>query len=448
MSRSRIWLFSLFAFVLFSWPVVFFPLTDGDVANWTDSAVELSQTGYFFSGTNDQAHGPLMVWTAAVCIKLLGQTFYALNFFNLIMGVIGAALVYFFSSKIWNDDRVGQLSAFFYVTSIAPVYLSRTPMYDWPAAVLYTAFCGFYYLACRDKNKTYFALALGAIAVASLSRFSIALGLAGFFIIGTQWVMNRSIKNIIRDGFLLTLSIIAINAPWFLGQMHADGNHFLHTFLYDNTGRFVKSTRPHAHFNADFYGFPLYVLVGMLPFTFCLIGSFFKKNIIERFKQDKRYIILLCAFLPCLVLFSISGHTKLARYISYVFPFMMMLLAAFMVHFDLSDPTYRRKAGTLIKWTAGLLSLLLVQQAVYFFDETKQSMSFVVATVVMLLSLLGAAFYCVTKKADTMINASYKLLPIFGGIYGLYFTFLTYEMYHVPFLIEVRLMIEAALLGK
>lgn len=447
MTRTKVWVFALFALVVFAWPIVSYPLTDGDIENWTDSAVELAHTGDVFSGSNDQGHGPLMVWTGALSLKLFGYTPFALNFFNLCMGVLGVFLVYFFSIRIWKDDRIAQLSSFLYVTSIAPVYLSRTPMYDWPAAVLYTAFCGFYYLAYREKNRWFAVIAFLAIGVASLSRFSIALGLAGFFIMGVQWIEYRSIKRIIRDGFILSVVIGLANLPWFIGQMHSEGAHFLKTFLYDNTGRFVKSTRPKAKFNADFYGFPLYALVGLLPFTFCAIGSFFRKGIVDRFKKDSRYQVLLVGFLPCLVLFSLSGHTKLGRYISYIFPLLMMLLAAFMVHFDLSNEQYRKRAGVLLKWTAGLLSVLLIQQTIQFISQAQESISFVVATAVMLLSLLGAAYYVVIKRFDTLLNNAYQLLLPFGGIYLMYFTFLTFAMYKAPFLIHLRVMMEKALVS-
>ena len=60
--KSKSFLYVIVAFFMFSWPFIHFPITDGDVNNWTDSAFDLAQHWQWLTGASDQAHGPLIVW--------------------------------------------------------------------------------------------------------------------------------------------------------------------------------------------------------------------------------------------------------------------------------------------------------------------------------------------------------------------------------------------------
>ncbi len=437
--------FLLIAFLLFSWPFIGFPLTDGDIVNWSQVSVELAHTHNFFEGGNDQGHGPLMAWTGTLFILLCGKTMYSLNLFNLLIGVLGVWFTYFFASQFWKDEKVAKLSCFLYLTSIAPVYLSRTPMYDWPAAILIFGFCGFYYLSQRDNKRSFLGYALLLIGIASLSRFSISWGLAGIYMIGIRLFVLKSLPLLIRDGLLITAATALFNLPWMLGQVTSHGTGFIETFIYDNTGRYVKSTRPDAHFRADFYGFTLYTLFGMLPFTFCIIASFFKKSFMTHIKENKEALVCLIGFLPCLLLFSFSGHTKLGRYIAYIFPFLILLLAHLMVTVDLLKESYRKRCGTMLKWTAGLLLILLVQQTMQFQSDAETAIRFVVAVFALLFSLLYLAYRAVVKHYALLRENPENLLTGFSLCYGVFFTILAIEMHHAPFLIWVREGIESIL---
>jgi 4-amino-4-deoxy-L-arabinose transferase-like glycosyltransferase len=432
----------LAATIIFSWPLIYYPLTDGDIVNWAQFATQIHSFSDILTAPSDQGHGPLMVWTGAFFLSIFGNSFFVLNLFNLLMGLLGITLMYYFSLKFFNENTA-KLSAFLGTSTIAFVYLTRTPMYDWPATILYFAFCGFYMLYLKENKTSQFSIALLCIGIGSTSRFSICLGLAGFFIILSNLIQKRSLLLMIRDGVILTLSIAFCNTPWLLLQLKSDGGNFLKTFIYDNTGRYVKSTRPNAIVRKDFYGFSIYVLLGLLPYTFAFIGSFFQKEIFKRFKENKNYLLLLCGFLPCFLLFSFSGHTKLARYIAYVFPFILVLLADMMVRFDLMKESYRRKCGRMTLFTMVLLAILLVQQTLQFKDEAEQSFLFVGGVVFMLFSLLFLAYYTVTKKHNTLANNPEKLIWANTIIYMIFFSILTVESLNAEFLLWVRNGIES-----
>ena len=430
--------FLLGVFVLVSWPFISFPLTDGDIANWSQLSVKLLNSGHYLTEQSDQGHGPLMAWTGAWSMMILGRNFFALNFFNALMTVVGMGLSLFFSYKFWKDTVVTQVTGLFFSTSLAVVYLARTPMYDWPATVCYFGFCGFYYLFIRDKKWSYFGVALLFIMVGSISRFSICLGLAGIYLGLLNVVLRRPILVMVREGMMVLFSVILFNVPWLIGQSDTYGLDFIKTFIYDNTGRYVKSTRPDAHFRFDFYGFPLYILVGLLPYTFAFLASVFKKDILIRIKENDTYKMLIIGFLPCFLLFSFSGHTKLVRYIAYVFPFVTLWLAHMMVRYDLKNPLYQRRCGKMIKIGVLLLCMLLFQQLFQFWDQAQNSLLFVCSVFGLLVGLLGVSYWMFVKKTQHFLAHVFHYWLAIVGIYLLFFTILSIEMHRAPFLMWVR----------
>lgn len=434
----------LAAFIIFAWPIIYYPLTDGDIVNWAQYAGKIHSVSDAFSTSSDQGHGPLMIWTGALFLNIFGSSFFALNFFNLMLGLLGIALMYYFSLKFFSH-KTAKLSAFLGTNSIAFVYLSRTPMYDWPATIMFFTFCVFYLLFIKEEKNHQFLIALTAIGIGSTSRFSICLGLAGIFILLVGLIHKHSLFKIIKHGFYLILSIGCFNIPWLLLQFKAEGFNFIKTFIYDNTGRYVKSTRPDAYIRKDYYGFSLYILIGLLPYTFAFIGSFFQKGILNRLKENKTYLCLLSGFLPCFILFSFSGHTKLARYIAYVFPFVLLLLSDLMIRFDLNNKQYRKRCGKMTIATMIILVIILTQQAFQFQEEASQSLLFVISVIVLLFSLLILAYYTVTKKHETLANNPENLVWLNAIIYVAFFTVLTYESFNADFLLWVRTGIESTL---
>jgi 4-amino-4-deoxy-L-arabinose transferase-like glycosyltransferase len=431
-------LFLLFAFLVTSWPFIYYPLTDGDIANWTDVANEIRTSNIFFTGTNDQGHGPLLAWTAGIFSKVAPHSFYAYGFFNMLLGMFGVWVMYFLGKKIWPNEKITYLSLFLFTTSLAYVYLSRTPLYDWPATIMYFTYASFYFLYTKERKLKYHLIALLAIGIGSLSRFSICMGLAGIFMLLTSFIYKRSIKNIIFDGLSILLAIGLINFPWLVGQISSHGDNFFLTFLYDNTGRYIKSTRPNSTYLPDFYSFPLYVLVGFLPHTFCLISTFFQKGILSRIKKDKLQQVLLAGFLPCLLLFTFSGHTKLGRYIAYVFPFLTMMLAYNMYKFDLPCINYRHKIGKITLGTSVLLGGLLLFYSYKFSQEATEGVLLTVSIIILLFSLLFITYYIVRYRYHILLEKPWTLLWLYGLVYMLFFTVLTYETFHVSFLKEIR----------
>lgn len=450
MNKNRLFYYLLFAFFVFSWPFIYFPLTDGDITNWIAPVKAMQASWNFCSTVSDQSHGPLLAWTASVLTFVSPKSFYLYNLFNLLCGLFGVWFTYWFSFQLWKKKELSLLATYLFSTSIAVIYLSRTPMYDWPAAMAYYGFCGFYYLFLQESltaysRKGYFYLgaSLLLVGIGSLSRFSITIGLSGIFMILVNLIYRRSFWHIVRDGFLILGAGCLANAYWVIKQTETFGDAFYRQFFFDNIGRFVKDS-PGDPVRRDYVGFIIYTLVGILPHTAAFLATCFQKVFIERIKNEPKLQMLMAGFLPCLILFSLSGHTKLGRYIAYVFPF---LLVFFAFHFlmDLQNQRYRGRVAKILLGLIFVLLVLLVALIFQFKTEAQSSFLFVGSAFVFLFSLLGISFYTVFYRYQKLLKDPTVFLIPYFVVYGFFFTVLTYISLKADFLLSIRQSIQGLL---
>jgi len=427
----------LFVFVVASWPFVGFPLTDGDIAHWVGIAKEIRIHSNFLTSSQDQAHGPFLYWTSGILTHFRPQSLYFYNLSNLLCGVLGIIWIYYYAFRNWQDKTIASLAAVLASTSVVWLYLSRTPMYDWPAAIFFLGFCVHYVRYAKTERLVHLLIALGCVGIAGLSRFSISIGLSGLFILGTTISLRRSPFKMVRDGLLMVGTTIAVSAPWLVMQTKVHGPAFWDTFVYDNLGRYIKEpgNAPVYH---DYYGFALYVIVGMIPHSFLLLASVFQKSFWRRIWSDREQWILVAAWLPCLAIFSFSGHVKLGRYIAYVFPMIFLFLSYNLVKFDLENPSFLRRASRMTAVVAGIMAILLAIVANNNPDAVQQSPLFVVSTIGLVMGTLITSWITIAKKPQILTQNPAVVLPIYAMIYGLFFSALAIEYPRAEFLKPVR----------
>ncbi len=431
------------AFLLFSWPFFYFPLTDGDIAHWVPWATEIRLHHNFLSAPSDQAHGPLLAWTGSVFGTFSPHSFYAYALFTILCGVLTVATVYAFAQKLWRNAGLSQFAAVVFMTSLAAVYFTRTPMYDWPATTFFFAFCYFYYVYTTEGHYRNLGLALGATALASLCRFSIGLGLSGLFMIIVGIIYRKPFHRILRDGVLILVAGAAVNLPWLWVQSHVFGEAFVQTFFRDNLGRFITDN-PGDPIHRDYYGFLVYALVGTLPYLFLVLTSLFQKRLWKWIAQHRGVQALIATFLPCLIFFSFSGHTKLARYIAYVFPGMMLFFAAHWYLVDLAIEKYRKRLNWMFGISGVLTIILLLIQVFQFSAQARSAVYFSLCTFAFVLGLLATAFWAVWQWKAFLSHPLRTVAPMVA-VYLFFFTALTYFSFRVSFLNDVRLLIQGLL---
>ncbi len=426
-------------FIVASWPFWAYALTDADIIHWIPLSLEIRNHFNFLTMNQvDQSHGPLFAWGSGLFSRLFPVSFYGVAFFNIFMAVLGVVLVYYFSTQWWKYSKVALVSGMILSTSLAWVYLARTPMYDLTAAVSYLAFVGFYTQYILEKKKRFLLIALLGLVVGCLTRFSIVLGLAGFFVILAHLIYRRSVWLLVRDGLLLVLVGTIVNVPWLLSQVQLHGQSFWDVFLADNLLRFIREPGVGVQPRHDYYGFILYTIIGMLPHSFALIAALIQPSFWRQVSQDKRVQMLLAASIPCLILFSVSGHVKLARYIAYIFPFFAMLLGQFVVIATIDAKKWK---SSIRGWGWGLVvfvSLILLILTIQFSKQAAEGSIMVLGLAVMLLVQLGLLLWGGAHNVEGYSKKAMTWMLSLSMAYLLFFSLLSWESFHVSFLTEIR----------
>lgn len=422
-------------FIVCSWPFISYPFTDGDILHWIPIAKEIQLNFNFFTTTNvDQSHGPILAWGTALFSLIAPSSLYGFALFNILIGTLGIFYLFYFALKLTENQKIAEIAAFIGGASLFMVYLSRTPMYDLVAAIMYFILVGYYLVYLKTAKKKYFIYSLLALILGCSSRFSIVLGLTIIFVCLNGFIRKRNFKQLFFEIFSIgAVSFIAV-IPWLLSQYNLHGNDFLITFFKDNIYRFIKEPGEGAKAYRDFYTFPIYVFVGLLPFSFLAWASIFKKDFWRNLKTNHLLQELIFGFLPCLLLFSLSGHVKLGRYIAYVFPFIILLISINFNNSDSKDESWyqRSKRGTLI--TIILILLALLGYAFKFNAEALDAILFSLTLIIVILSQLIIVYLGLVKKQIFNFR-NFLLLSI---TYLILFSVLSYESDKADFLIKIN----------
>jgi len=289
------------------------------------------------------------------------------------------------------------------------------------------------------KNKRKYLLwSLLFVGLGSLSRFSIVLGLSGIYLILVNFIYRRSIFKMVFDGIAVIIITLLFNMPWLYGQYIVHGKEFLDIFMIDNFYRYIKEPGEGAKTYRNYYGFTLYVFIGLIPHSFSAMMTIFQKRTWASIKGNKIYQALLAAFLPCLIAFSFSGHVKLARYIAYVFPMLLLFLSHHMYTYDLLDGPWRKRTRIAAMGTLVFLTVLFLILIIQFSSESQEGFLMVCGIIALIFFQILFMARIINKNfADFRVNATKYLLPI-AISYLVFSSVLTYESLNASFLTKIR----------
>ena len=261
---------------------------------------------------------------------MLGYSWFGVNefgarFFSAFFGIALVLVTFLFTRRFMNKETAFW-SALVLLSSIQVIIQFHMAVPD-PYLIFFFALTLFFAYAFYVEGKNFWIyLAYVSISLAVLSKGPVALLLAG-----ATWLMfllcrkDLSFKTLasfrIPEGLLIMILLIV---PWYLAvHIQTGGAWTTGFFLKHNMERFTAPMEGHG---GSFLLIPLYVIIGLFPFSLFIIQATrnFWKN-----KQDG-FLTLAAITSGVIILFFSVSSTKLPSYPAPSFPFVAVLIGFFL----------------------------------------------------------------------------------------------------------------------
>ena len=330
-----------------------YPIYILDEARNSEAAREMLFSGNyiapFFNGQLRTDKPPLHYFFMVLGYKIFGVNALGARFFSGCFGAFTLLMTYW-SVKRWSHPLVAKITVVVLMSSLFFVQEFHLAVPD-PYLIFFVtlslfSFYGFY----KTQRISWLLPFYGGMALGILTKGPIAIVLPGLVIPIFLWIQKEfNLRNVLKlKPFLGLLLIILIAGPWYyLVHLYTEGAWTKGFFLDHNLSRFGSEKEGHGGF---FLITPLYVLLGMLPFSVFLVQGF-----VRAWKVRKTNDFLLFSFLVSaitIVFFSISS-TKLPNYPMPSYPFVAILIAFYLYQTYLEGKRTRAL-------TVSLLFLMLI----------------------------------------------------------------------------------------
>lgn len=378
-------------------------LWDRDETEYAQSVIEMQQKNEWLIPTLEGQpflEKPiLMFWFVRISHLLFGVNEFSSRLPSAFFGTLTCVAAYFLGMSLWGR-KTGLLSALILSSSFLFVGGYRLLLTD-PFFVFFTVLSFVFYVYSfqkPDRKKLFLILSYAIMGLAVLSKGPIAFFPAIVFLI-FEWITKKvSLKDFITKNFLLHLILllipIAIAAPWFVYSFSKEKQATETFFLYDNINRFLKGSE--GHIGPMIYYIPV-LLLGFFPWSFFSI-PYFKKEWNERVLKNspmKNGTLLLLIWITFVfVFFSFSAH-KLPHYMLPLLPPLSCLIGKFWKDQILEKPVSVKLSFVVTIFLAILL--VLVPIALYFWRPQYASLRLVIPFAVF-LALLFWGYPFITKE--------------------------------------------------
>jgi len=300
---------------------------------------------------------PLLCWTIAFFIKLLGPTTLAVRLPSA-LGVAFTSLVLWWWMKQRGDELTGWLAAIFYALSplaagLAHVTVSEAFLTLWLTIAVLGAIDGY-----RGRGGGYLVMAIAA-ALATMTK-----GVIGFLLPGAMlllWLLWWRRLSDLRKPIMFAAAAIflLLVLPWHIAEWRAQGETFLRVYFWEN--HFQRAAAGIYGHGRPFWFYLPVLICASFPFII-----FFPKAWYDELKQlwrkasGREITGMFFVWTTVVFLFFSASVSKLPDYILPVLPGAMMLVAA-RVSTLLRERRglSRIEVGLAVLFSAGLGLLLL-----------------------------------------------------------------------------------------
>lgn len=400
-----------------------YPIYILDEARNSEAAREMFVTGDiivpYFNGQLRTDKPPLHYFFMMLGYKLFGVNAFGARFFS---GFFGALTIWFTyrNVKQWQNGTLAVMTVVILASSLFFVQEFHLAVPD-PYLIFFFTFSLFsFYNHYRTGSMGWLVPFYGGMALGMLAKGPIALVLPGLILpcfLGLTGSLN--VKTISKLKPFLGLGLFfLISAPWFyLVHTATDGEWTKGFFMDHNLSRFGSEKEGHGGL---FILTPLFVVLGMLPFSIFIIQGFQRA-----WKVRKQNDFMLFSFLVSaitILFFSISS-TKLPNYPMPCYPFIGVMIA-----FYLYELYHSRNKPKSVLWSLVFLTVVGIALPIggYVVLGVEQQFLEVQRVSLLLLIITAAAFLALYfYRKGALVKAFWSMaagwmamgLCLFGVIY-------------------------------
>ena len=350
------WLIALGSVPLFGLGAI--GLVDYDESAYGDVARTMLTTGDWLApklcGAPFFEKPPLLYWSAALGMKLLGVGPAGVRLFTALAG-LAAPLVLFGFARRPLGERAAFLAALALASALEFAALARLAYTDMLLLLWLSVCVGALHRAFESERGGlgWFALASGASALAVLTKGAIGFLLPGAAALVELWLRGR-LRDALRPSWLAVgvPIVVGLGFSWYLALGAAQGFAFMRDlFLEHHVGRFSAPMQGHG--GSVLYYVPV-LLVGFFPWSAFAPLAVARAGFAAGDERARLLRLFALFSAVTFALFSAAG-TKLPNYILPALPGLALLVGALLAQ----PPRGRdRPLAVAFGFTLGLVALL------------------------------------------------------------------------------------------
>jgi 4-amino-4-deoxy-L-arabinose transferase-like glycosyltransferase len=261
------------------------------------------------------------------------------------LAAAGCVLLIFFFARRFCGFWEALWSGVVLATSLEFYILGRTVIFDMTLTFFITlSLFSFLSVLHEDQiwlRRSWLGLMYISLGIATLVKGPIGVALPGlvvfvYLLISRKWSFLSKLD--LHIGIPLFLLIVA---PWYYEVERFNPGYLRYFFWEEN---FIRYFTPHFNRTEPWYYFFLILVVGFLPWSFCIPGALREA---WRGRRAEIFVFLLVWTVLPFVFFSFSG-AKLPHYILPIFPPLALLTAISLQHNLTASRTWARSPLALI----------------------------------------------------------------------------------------------------
>jgi 4-amino-4-deoxy-L-arabinose transferase-like glycosyltransferase len=277
-----------------------------------------------FNGELRTLKPPLHYYFMFAGFKIFGITEWGARFFSATFGLLTVLTTYFFTKR-FSNARHAFITGMVLLSSTHFLFQFRMSVPDPYLIFLNTLSIYTGYAYFTEKKFSWLWICALGLGLGTLAKGPVSILLPGAALL--CWLIwDKKFKLIFSWNILIAgIIMLVVALPWYILVDRATHGEWTKGFFIDNNlGRFSSPMEGHGGL---FLIVPLFVLVGMLPFSVFIGESL--KNFKSRF-SNSFLKLSFCVMAVFIIFYSISG-TKLPNYPMPCYPFIAAILGYFIL---------------------------------------------------------------------------------------------------------------------